>query len=74
MTPVEDEPEAAHGLTTRVELVEKIRSLGQDVLAGVKYGFDNAVAQVKVLNPTIEFNTEGLSVLKRVENGQIIIP
>ncbi|MCI89627.1 hypothetical protein A2U01_0110916 [Trifolium medium] len=25
MTPVEDEPEAAHGLTTRPELVEKIR-------------------------------------------------
>ncbi|MCI23776.1 hypothetical protein A2U01_0044958, partial [Trifolium medium] len=29
---------------------------------------------VKVLNPTVEFNTEGLSMLKRVENGQIIIP
>ncbi|MCI92792.1 hypothetical protein A2U01_0114089, partial [Trifolium medium] len=26
------------------------------------------------LNPTVEFNTEGLSMLKRVENGQIIIP
>ncbi|MCI94029.1 hypothetical protein A2U01_0115327, partial [Trifolium medium] len=25
MTPVEDELEAAHGLTTRAELVEKIR-------------------------------------------------
>ncbi|MCI74215.1 hypothetical protein A2U01_0095479, partial [Trifolium medium] len=31
-TPVEDEPEAANGLTTRAELVEKIRVLGQDVL------------------------------------------
>ncbi|MCI84076.1 hypothetical protein A2U01_0105352, partial [Trifolium medium] len=29
MTPVEDEPEAAHGLTTRAELVEKIRCLGR---------------------------------------------
>ncbi|MCI92126.1 hypothetical protein A2U01_0113422, partial [Trifolium medium] len=38
MTPVEDEPEAARGLTTRAELVEKIRVLGQDVLDGVKYG------------------------------------
>ncbi|MCI53518.1 hypothetical protein A2U01_0074765, partial [Trifolium medium] len=28
MTPVEDEPETAHGLTTRTELVEKIRALG----------------------------------------------
>ncbi|MCI73841.1 hypothetical protein A2U01_0095105, partial [Trifolium medium] len=70
----EDEPEAAHGLTTRVELVEKIRVLGQDVLDGVKYGFDNVVGQLKVLNLTVELNTEGLSMLKRVENGQIIIP
>ncbi|MCI79373.1 hypothetical protein A2U01_0100644, partial [Trifolium medium] len=64
----------AHGLTTRAELVEKIRALGQDVLDGVKYGFDNAVDQLKVLNPTTELNTEGLNMLKRVENGQIIIP
>ncbi|MCI44340.1 hypothetical protein A2U01_0065579, partial [Trifolium medium] len=40
MTPVEDEPEATHGLTTRAELVEKIRVMGQDVLDGVKFGFD----------------------------------
>ncbi|MCI57444.1 hypothetical protein A2U01_0078695 [Trifolium medium] len=32
MTPVEDEPEAARGLTTRAELVEKIWVLGQDML------------------------------------------
>ncbi|MCI92349.1 hypothetical protein A2U01_0113645, partial [Trifolium medium] len=40
----------------------------------VKYGFDNALDQVKVLNPTVELVTEGLSMLKRVENGQIIVP
>ncbi|MCI54855.1 hypothetical protein A2U01_0076105, partial [Trifolium medium] len=70
----EDEPEAAHGLTTRAELVEKIRLLGQDVLDGVKFGFDNAVNQLKVLNPTVELNTDGISMLKRVENGHLIIP
>ncbi|MCI53310.1 hypothetical protein A2U01_0074556, partial [Trifolium medium] len=69
MTPVEDEPETARGLSTRAELIEKIQALGQDVLDGVKFGFDNAVDQLKVLNPTIELNTEGLSMLKRVENG-----
>ncbi|MCI95126.1 hypothetical protein A2U01_0116424, partial [Trifolium medium] len=58
MTPVEDEPEAAHGLSTRAELVERIRVLGQDVLDGVKFGFDNAVDQLKVLNPRVELNTE----------------
>ncbi|MCI77111.1 hypothetical protein A2U01_0098381, partial [Trifolium medium] len=29
MTPVEDEPKAAHGLFTHAELVERIRVLGQ---------------------------------------------
>ncbi|MCI57978.1 hypothetical protein A2U01_0079231, partial [Trifolium medium] len=43
-------------------------------LDGVSFGFNNAVDQLKVLNPTIELNTEGLSMLKRVENGQIVIP
>ncbi|MCI38143.1 hypothetical protein A2U01_0059371, partial [Trifolium medium] len=56
------------------ELVEKIRALGQDVLDGVKFGFNNVVDQVKVLNPTVQLITEGLSMLKRVENGHIIIP
>ncbi|MCI76019.1 hypothetical protein A2U01_0097288, partial [Trifolium medium] len=50
------------------------RVLGQDVLDGVKYGFDNALDQVKALNPTTDLNTDGLSMLKRVENGQIIVP
>ncbi|MCI86058.1 hypothetical protein A2U01_0107337, partial [Trifolium medium] len=50
------------------------RVLGQDVLDGVKFGFDNAVDQLKSLNPTVELNTEGLSMLNRVENGEIVIP
>ncbi|MCI90648.1 hypothetical protein A2U01_0111942, partial [Trifolium medium] len=65
MTPVEDEPEATHGLSIRAELVERIRVLGQDILDGVKFGFDNVVDQLKVLNPRVELNTEGLSMLKR---------
>ncbi|MCI34755.1 hypothetical protein A2U01_0055976, partial [Trifolium medium] len=58
----------------RAELVEKIRVLGQDVLDGVSFGFNNAVDQLKILNPTAELDTEELSMLKRVGNGQIIIP
>ncbi|MCI74157.1 hypothetical protein A2U01_0095421, partial [Trifolium medium] len=38
MTPVEDEPKTARGLSTHAELIEKIRVLGQDVLDGVKFG------------------------------------
>ncbi|MCI45585.1 hypothetical protein A2U01_0066824, partial [Trifolium medium] len=74
MTPLEDEPEIARGLSTCAEFIEKIWVLGQDVLDGVKFGFDNAVDQIKVLNPTVKLNTEGLSMLKRVENGEIVIP
>ncbi|MCI47980.1 hypothetical protein A2U01_0069222 [Trifolium medium] len=74
MTPVEDEPEAARGLSTRSELVERIRVLGQDVLDGIKFGFDNVVDQLKVLNSRVELNTKGLNMLKRVENGQLVIP
>ncbi|MCI89809.1 hypothetical protein A2U01_0111098, partial [Trifolium medium] len=58
-------PEAAHGLATRAELVERIQVLGQDVLDAVKFGFDNGVTQLKVLNPEVELNTEGLSMLKK---------
>ncbi|MCI14988.1 hypothetical protein A2U01_0036123, partial [Trifolium medium] len=65
MTPVEDEPEVARGLSTRAELIKRIWMLGQDVLDGVKFGFDNAVDQLKVLNPTVELNTEGLSMLEQ---------
>ncbi|MCI70499.1 hypothetical protein A2U01_0091762, partial [Trifolium medium] len=61
-------------MSTRTELVERIRVLGQDVLDGVKFGFDNVVDQLKVLNPRVKLNTEGLSMLKRVENSQIVIP
>ncbi|MCI74195.1 hypothetical protein A2U01_0095459, partial [Trifolium medium] len=46
MTPVEDKPKTARGLSTCAELIEKIQVLGQDVLDGVKYGFDNAVDQL----------------------------
>ncbi|MCI20985.1 hypothetical protein A2U01_0042149, partial [Trifolium medium] len=62
------------GLTTRAELVEVIKSLGKKVLGGIKYGFDNAVVQLKIANPGIEFNTEGTGMLRKVENGQFVIP
>ncbi|MCI62018.1 hypothetical protein A2U01_0083275, partial [Trifolium medium] len=48
MAPAEDEPVSAQGLTTRVELVGVIKSLGEKVVSGVTYGFNNAVAQLKI--------------------------
>ncbi|MCI32120.1 hypothetical protein A2U01_0053332, partial [Trifolium medium] len=72
--PVADEHVAAQGLVTRDELVNKISILAKDVLEGSKYSFNNVVAQLKIVNPGVELNTEGIGMLRRVENGQIIIP
>ncbi|MCI17093.1 hypothetical protein A2U01_0038240 [Trifolium medium] len=74
MAPVAGVHEAAKGLATLADLVDKIRILVQDILEGSKYSFENVVAQLKVSNPRVELNTEGIRMLRRVENGQIIIP
>ncbi|MCI26327.1 hypothetical protein A2U01_0047522 [Trifolium medium] len=74
MAPAADEHEAAKGLVTRAELVKKIGSLARDVLEGAKYSFYNAVAQLKIVNAGVELTTEGIGMLRRVEDGQIIIP
>ncbi|MCI36711.1 hypothetical protein A2U01_0057934, partial [Trifolium medium] len=74
MAPAVDELETTRGLTTRAELVGVIRSLGEKVLGGIMYGFDNAVVQLKVANSGLELNTNGIWVLRKVENGQIVIP
>ncbi|MCI30818.1 hypothetical protein A2U01_0052029, partial [Trifolium medium] len=74
MAPVAGEHEAAKGLVTRAELVEKIRVLAGDVLEGTKYSFDNVVAQLKVVNPGVELIIEVIRMLRKVENGQIVIP
>ncbi|MCI45050.1 hypothetical protein A2U01_0066289, partial [Trifolium medium] len=47
--------------------------LGKKVLGGIKYGFDNAVAQLKIANLGIELKTEGTGMLRKVENGQFVI-
>ncbi|MCH82826.1 hypothetical protein A2U01_0003638 [Trifolium medium] len=74
MAPAEGEPATVEGLTTRGELVGVIKSLGEKVVSGVTYGFNNAVAQLKIVNSGLELSTEGIGVLKRVENGEIVIP
>ncbi|MCI40175.1 hypothetical protein A2U01_0061407, partial [Trifolium medium] len=42
MAPAEDKPVSAQGLTTRAELVGVIKYLGEKVVSGVTYGFNNA--------------------------------
>ncbi|MCH84613.1 hypothetical protein A2U01_0005445, partial [Trifolium medium] len=57
------------------EEVDALKSnMAHDVLEGSKYSFENVVAQLKIVNPGVELITEGIGMLRRVENGQIIIP
>jgi cell division protein FtsB len=46
MVPAEDETENTRELSTRADFVARIKKLGDSVLAGVKHGCQNALAQV----------------------------
>ncbi|MCI08720.1 hypothetical protein A2U01_0029799, partial [Trifolium medium] len=63
MAPADGEPESVRGLTTRAQLVERIQ-----------HSWENALAQIKIVNPGLEFSTEGMGMLRKVVDGQIIIP
>jgi cell division protein FtsB len=70
----QDDPDEVKMLVTRAELVDKIKLLEQDVLDSVKYGFDNAIAQLRIVNPEVELNTKGTRMPRRVVDGVIVIP
>ncbi|MCI27917.1 hypothetical protein A2U01_0049117, partial [Trifolium medium] len=72
MAPADDEPEEALGLVTRVDLVGKIKEIADDCLAAGKFGWKNAIAQLKLLNSDVEIKTEGMRMLKEVRDGKIV--
>lgn len=74
MAPAEDETDNTREMSTRAEFVARIRKLGDSVLAGVKHGWQNALAQVKVANPGVELSFDGIGVFREVVNGQIVLP
>jgi hypothetical protein len=74
MAPAEDETENTRELSTRAEFVARVRKLGDSVLARVKHGWQNALAQVKVANPGVELSIDGMDVICEVVDGQIIRP
>jgi hypothetical protein len=74
MAPAEDETENTRELSSRADLVARVRKLGESVLSGVKHGWQNALAQVKVANPGVELSFEGMGVFREVVDGQIILP
>ncbi|CAJ2662242.1 unnamed protein product [Trifolium pratense] len=74
MAPGENEHRAAEGLTTRADLVKVIAQLSHDFVEGTEYAFENAVQQIKCLNPDVELVTRGMHVNGQVKDGQIVIP
>ncbi|GAU40371.1 hypothetical protein TSUD_319830 [Trifolium subterraneum] len=59
---------------TRAALVSRIFELEGQQLDVAKSSFDNAVAQLMVLNPGVELVVAGASELKEVQDGAIVSP
>jgi hypothetical protein len=71
--PGEDEAEDL-AVLRRAGLVDRIGKLEGSLVDVVKLGFELAVAQLKVVNPGIELNVEGIHPLSEVEDGVITPP
>jgi len=69
--PGEDESEDT-AVLARPALVYMIKELERNLVGAVRYGFDNAVDQLKVVNPCVEFRVDGIHFLKYVENEKIV--
>ncbi|CAJ2634767.1 unnamed protein product [Trifolium pratense] len=69
-----DETIETSRLVSRADLVKEIKRLGGLMLASMVHGWKNAIAQLKVVNAEHGLITDGIHKLKRVENGQIVIP
>ncbi|MCH81210.1 hypothetical protein A2U01_0001994 [Trifolium medium] len=74
IAPAEGEPESVQGLSTRAQLVERIQQLGEGVFKAAQHSWENVLTQVKIVNPGLEFSTEGMGMLRKVVDGQIVIP
>ncbi|MCI67558.1 hypothetical protein A2U01_0088817, partial [Trifolium medium] len=74
LAPAEGEPESVRELTTQAQLIERIQLLGEGVFKAAQHSWENALTQIKVANPGFEFSTEGMGMLRKVVDGQIIIP
>ncbi|MCI34047.1 hypothetical protein A2U01_0055265, partial [Trifolium medium] len=39
-----------------------------------QHSWENALAQLQIVNPDLKFSTEGMGMLRKVVDGQIVIP
>ena len=69
--PGEDETEDT-AVLARPALVYRIVELERNLVGAAHHGFDNALDQLKVVNPGVEFCVDGIHFVKYVENGKIV--
>jgi len=69
--PGEDETEDTAELA-RPALVYRIEELERNSVDAARHGFDNAIDQLKVVNPGVQFRVDGIHFLKYVRNGEIV--
>ncbi|CAJ2643938.1 unnamed protein product [Trifolium pratense] len=74
LAPAADEGAEISKMVSRADLVKEIKRQRGLMLASMIHGWKNAIAQLRVVNAERDLITEGIHKLKRVENGQIIIP
>jgi hypothetical protein len=54
--------------------VDRIGELEGSLMEALQLGFDRVVAQLKVTNPGVELNAEGIHPLSEVKDGVIVPP
>ncbi|CAJ2635987.1 unnamed protein product [Trifolium pratense] len=74
LAPAADEGAEISKMVSRADLVKEIKRQRGLMLASMVHGWKNAIAQLRVVNAERDLITEGIHKLKRVVNGQIIIP
>ncbi|PNX62193.1 hypothetical protein L195_g052846, partial [Trifolium pratense] len=66
------DPQGAYASSSRAALIAKIQELESNMIAAASFSFNNAVAQLRILNPGLI--EEGLDEEKEVRDGAIVTP
>ncbi|CAJ2645636.1 unnamed protein product [Trifolium pratense] len=66
------DPQGEYASSSRAVLIAKIQELESNMVAAATFSFNNAVAQLKILNPSLI--EEGLDEEKEVRDGAIVTP
>ncbi|XP_045819213.1 uncharacterized protein LOC123912700 [Trifolium pratense] len=66
------DPQGEYASSSRADLIAKIQELESNMVAAAAFSFNNAVAQLRILNPSLI--EEGLDEEKEVRDGAIVTP